>query len=106
MPWTLPRLLSFSSSLLATRYSLLFSSSLLPHGKACIRWNIPANVRRQHAGLDLQHAAVAHLVTEDGVRHHRCFPLFIGLEEPLAPLIREVTRFAPDEEILGRQAAG
>src|SRR5436309_14232382 len=98
MPWTLPRLLSFSSSLLATRYSLLFSSSLLPQGKARIRWNISTNVRCQHAGLDLQHAAVAHLVAEDRVGHHCRLSLFIGLEEPLAALVGEVTRFAPDEE--------
>ncbi len=68
--------------------------------------DVAADVGGEHAGLDFEHPAIAHLVAEDRVRHDGCLSLFVGLEESFAALFGEVAGFAPDQEILRRQAAG
>ena len=57
----------------------------------------------QHAGLDFQHSAVAHLVAEDRVRDDRCLSLFVSLEEAFAAILGQLAGFAPDQEVLRRQ---
>ncbi len=56
----------------------------LPHCEAGVVGDVAAQVGGEHAGLHLQHAAVAHLVAEDGVRYERGLALFVGDLKTLA----------------------
>src|SRR5262249_49473106 len=77
----------------------------LADDEAGVLRDVAADVGGEHAGLDLDHSAVGHLVAEDGVRDDSRLSLLVGLEEAFAAFFGQLAGVAPRQEVLERQAA-
>src|SRR5271157_2450841 len=77
----------------------------LSHGETGVAGDVAADEGGQHPGLDLEHPAVGHAITEDRVGHLGRLALLVGLEEDLPALVVELAGVAPGQEIGRRQHA-
>src|SRR5208283_4040592 len=77
----------------------------LSHGETGVAGDVAANEGGQHPGLDLEHPAVGHAITEDRVGHLGRLALLVGPEENLPALVVELAGVSPGQEIGRRQHA-